>query len=393
MPKHFRVGVVGFGVAGATASLLLARAGHAVALFERAPKVGPVGAGVLLQPSGQEVLRRCGLLERVVARAEPIDELHAVTHRGRTLVRLVYGQLQPSLHGYGLHRGDLFAVLHDEVRQSGVTIELGREMHSYRFAGNQIYLRDSAAKDHGPFDLVIAADGSRSSLRAGARVRQWAHEYTHGALWAVGRGLGVRRQLFQVTRGTRNLIGLLPMGEGRCSLFFGLPRREYPSLVQNGFADWRRQVVALCPPAEELFETVTDFKQLTFTTYQHVWMERWHDRNVLFLGDAAHAMSPHLGQGVNLALLDGWRLAEALASAADVRQAFDRYTAARARQLRFYSWITFLLTPFFQSDGFLKGMARDIALPLLPKVPWVRRQMLLTLAGTKAGFLAGPMRF
>src|SRR5262249_32643054 len=83
------------GAGGGPAAYVLAGAGHEVSLFERAPAVGPVGAGILLQPSGQMALRRLGLLDRVTRDAEPIDELHALTHRGRTLVRLRYDELGP----------------------------------------------------------------------------------------------------------------------------------------------------------------------------------------------------------------------------------------------------------------------------------------------------------
>ena len=60
MREQQRIAIVGSGMAGTMAAALLARAGHAVTLFERAPRVGPVGAGLLLQPSGQAVLRRAG---------------------------------------------------------------------------------------------------------------------------------------------------------------------------------------------------------------------------------------------------------------------------------------------------------------------------------------------
>ena len=71
----FRIAVVGAGIAGTAAALSLARAGHRVELFERAPVLGPVGAGLLLQPSGQAVLRDLGLLPAVTNRSEPIAEL------------------------------------------------------------------------------------------------------------------------------------------------------------------------------------------------------------------------------------------------------------------------------------------------------------------------------
>src|SRR5262249_36091327 len=152
------------------------------------------------------------------------------------------------------------------------------------------------------------------------------YPYEYGTLWLIARCEAVRGKLFQVVRGSQQLMGMLPMGEGRCTLYWGVRKDRKEALFRRGFARWKAEVLSYSPLAAEFFETVTDFGQLLFSTYQHVWMPRWHDRHVLFLGDAAHAMSPHLGQGINMALLDAWCFAECLAKSPDHRAAFEAYT-------------------------------------------------------------------
>jgi 2-polyprenyl-6-methoxyphenol hydroxylase-like FAD-dependent oxidoreductase len=110
-------------------------------------------------------------------------------------------------------------------------------------------------------------------------------------------------------------------------------------------------------------------------------MPRGSSGHVGFIGDAAHATSPHLGQGVNLALIDTATLAAAIEQRSSVTDALADYTDRRRKQLRYYSTVTGLMTPFFQSDGRLRGWARDIGLPLLPSIPPIRRLMLKTLRG------------
>jgi 2-polyprenyl-6-methoxyphenol hydroxylase-like FAD-dependent oxidoreductase len=179
------------------------------------------------------------------------------------------------------------------------------------------------------------------------------------------------------------------MGQDRCSLFWSLHARDKEGLWCGGFDAWKAQVGRECPEAGELLTPFTDARQLAYTEYQHVWMRAWHHENVLYLGDAAHAMSPHLGQGINLAMLDAFVFARILATSTDPQQAFRRYVRRRVHHLRFYAAVTFLLTPFFQSAGFVKGWGRDLALPLLTRVPWIRRQMIMTMAGLKCGFFGG----
>ena len=364
-----RVGVVGFGVAGSTASALLAAAGHEVTVFERAPVLEPAGAGVLLQPSGQRVLERLGLLEQVRAGAARIDELVALAPSGRTISRLRYDDLEPGLHALGVHRSDLHAALAELASGAGVSVRLGEEI-----AGAD----DERLRG---FELIVGADGSRSALRAGSGLVRWEHEYAWGALWAIGTGSPVRGRLHQIVRGTSRLVGVLPLGEGRCNLFWSARRDQVEPLRKRGFDAWRDEVVALCPEAAAPLASLAGWEDVRFTTYRHALLRRPYTGRLVLLGDAGHPMSPHLGQGINLALIDALRLRDAVAGTGTPGEAVRRYASSRRRQLAYYGAVTLALTPFFQSDGRIKGWARDLALPLLPRVPGVRRQMLRALSG------------
>lgn len=390
MHRPYRVGVVGLGVAGASAAYLLARDGHQVTVIERAPVPRPIGAGVLLQMSGQEVLRRMGVLDYVVEHAAPIEELHARHDNGQTLIRTRFGDFEPGCRAYGVHRGVLFNALHALLKTRPVNVCLGCDVVSREVLPNgEVFLRDANGGRHGPFDFVIAADGSRSKLRDACGLPASVTKYPHGTLWVIAPGAGVPGQLLQVVRGNRNLFGLLPLGDGLVTLYWGLPVDQFEEAKRRGLEALKQEVLAFSPESAPVLEFVVDFSQLLLTAYQHVHMPRWHDDHTLFIGDACHAMSPHLGQGINLALLDAWYLAEALRRSASPREAFVAYYRKRRVQLRYYATITYLLSPFFQSDWPILGWGRDIFLPLLPYIPWVKRQMLMTVAGVKGGFFRG----
>jgi 2-polyprenyl-6-methoxyphenol hydroxylase-like FAD-dependent oxidoreductase len=388
----YRVGVVGFGVAGAATAYLLARDGHRVTLLERAPELGPVGAGILLQCSGQEVLRRLGLLDRVLAHAAPLEELFARHARnGRTLVDNRYPELSPEIRAYGVHRGVIFTALADLVRTQSIDVRPACEIVAREDEADGVSLRDARGRTHGPFDFVVAADGSRSRMRDVCRFKASVTHYDHGTLWVNAPGTGVPGRLLQVVERNRKLFGLLPLGDGMVSMYWGLPIREFAPVKARGLDALKNEIRAFAPEAEQVLDFIHDFDQLLFTTYRHVYMRKHFDDHVILIGDAAHAMSPHLGQGLNLALVDAWRFAQAVREHATPLSAFRAFRQKQKAYIRYYATVTYFLSPFFQSDcGFL-GWGRDQVLPLLPYIPWVKRQMLLTVCGVKGGFLKGRM--
>jgi 2-polyprenyl-6-methoxyphenol hydroxylase-like FAD-dependent oxidoreductase len=385
--QTMRLGIVGCGITGTAIACLLSEAGHRIEIFEQASACKPMGAGIMLQPSGQQVLRRMGLLEDVMRVAERLDGMSAVLKSGRELVRLKYSSLEPALFGLGVHRGELYELLLRKCREVGVTIHAGQPIVSAGSSADGHWVESKQAERFGGFDFLIGADGSASALRKQSGIRTRVHEYEHAAMWATGHCEFQPRELLQVVDGTEKLVGLLPIGGNRSSFFWGIRASEYETLRNSSIDKWKASVLEICPAAESVLTGLNTFDDLTFAKYRDVSMKTWFDGRVLFLGDAAHATSPHLGQGVNLALEDAMCFADELGRLGDFAAACDSYTRIRKSKLRYYSRLTRFLTPFFQSSGWGRGKLRDVFLPWFPRTPFVRREMLRTLCGFKNGWL------
>ena len=175
-----RIAVVGAGTAGCAACLFLSRAGHEVTLFEAVENPSSVGTGLLLQPTGMHVLDRLGLLEPVLEKGARITRLRGVTPKGRVVMDLPYERLRPGLFGLGVHRGLLFSILFGALDcrvETGINV---LEIDGAR-------LIDDRGSRHGPFDLVVVADGSRSALRERSGLLKRLKPHAWAALWCIAR--------------------------------------------------------------------------------------------------------------------------------------------------------------------------------------------------------------
>lgn len=164
-PVKLRIGVVGCGTAGPVAATLLARQGHQVELFERAPECRAVGAGFLLQPSGMTVLRELGIEDEVLSHAAKVDRLHIVEPSGETLLDLHYGEIGEGWFGCGLHRPVLLHHLIRAMEDAGVLMKWDWEAISAERENDGWKLTSAKGEVRGGFDLLIICDGARSKLR------------------------------------------------------------------------------------------------------------------------------------------------------------------------------------------------------------------------------------
>lgn len=392
MERQLDIAIVGYGTAGQAAARLLARQGHRLEIFERAPQPRPVGAGLLLQPTGMGVLAELGLLDAALACGQPIQQLSGTTREGRSVIDMAYADLHPQWFGLGIQRGALFELLRDAALEtqlrSGIAIT-----HVDAQRGE---LSDEQDRRYGPYDLVLICGGAATVLRDTGVTRR-DRVYDFGALWCLCADpqQQFNGALLQRYDGARRMAGLLPVGvlpgqdrsSNQVGFFWSLPAAQLQAVRERGAAAWREEVGGYWPQVQPLLESVVDAQQLMPAVYRDAILRRFHSGRVAWLGDAAHAMSPQLGQGANMALLDAAALAQALQRQPDIDQALRVYDRERRRHVWIYQFISRWLTPLFQSERDWAGRLRDLAFGPAGRVPGLRGEMLKVLAGVKCGLL------
>jgi len=262
-----RIGVIGCGVAGMASAMYLARDGHDVTIFDRFAEPRALGAGLLLQPSGQAVLRDLGLLDAVAVEAARIDHLDSRNRSGRRVLDLPYS-LAPHGPGLGVHRSRLFAAMWKGLRTLPIETCFGSAVSGLDDNGRALLLEDG--RRYG-FELIVVAAGVHSPLRRHFAIAR-DHTYPWGCLWTTlrlpaGQALPVLQQRVD---GARIMIGLLPVGLGEAALFWSLRNDRVEEWRSEPLAIWKRRIAEIWPEIEPALETLTGHDQVAHATYRDV---------------------------------------------------------------------------------------------------------------------------
>jgi len=392
-----KVAILGAGPAGLTSALLLERLGYEVTLFERFEAPRPLGSGLILQPTGLAVLAELGLDQAIFSRGARIERLFGRSVPSqRVALDVRYSATGAAWHGLGVHRAALFEVLFDAIQRTRVQIECATPIIGVdASSGTAARILDQSGRHIGPFDLVVDALGARSPLAAatpGFHITSLAY----GALWATVPWPGApfdASALEQRYVRARRMVGLMPIGsrngvqEG--AFFWSIKTPDIAAWRERGLAAWKDEVYEVWPEAQTMLAQINDPAQLSVAEYRHHTLRRPCSNRLVHIGDAAHATSPQLGQGANMALLDALALARALAAQRDLDAALAMYARLRRRHVRVFQTASRLFTPMYQSDSRVLPALRDAVVSPLARVPLAARLIAHLVTGLIVPPLAG----
>jgi 2-polyprenyl-6-methoxyphenol hydroxylase-like FAD-dependent oxidoreductase len=319
-----RVAVVGGGIGGVAAAVALLQRGIDVRLYEQAPALAEVGAGVAIQPNGVRMLKRLGLGDELVRFGARWVEPQFRRSDGTYAAAMWPRELASQIEFYGMHRADLLAMFVD--RLPARVVHTGHRCIGFEQDDEQTVIT-FANGVRATADVVIAADGIHSALQkfvVAPSAPLFSGSVAHRGVvpaasvaWPPGAmrnwlGAGKHFLVFPVRAGELiNYVGFVTTDE-QTKESWSAPGD--PTALAREFAGWDPMVEAIIAQVETTFR---------WGLYDREPLATWTSGRLTLLGDAAHPMLPHTGQGANQAIEDGVALATLLSRA-------DRASAPRA---------------------------------------------------------------
>ena len=329
--KNLKIAVVGAGYGGAAASKALSLLGAAVTVYEQAPQMGEVGAGIGLRPATMARFRQWGIFDAIAQVSSASDYFEILTATGEPIMKDTWPEFGKEKQTYLIHRRDFIEALLSVLPEG--MVQLGHRLETIEDTGGQSVLT-FANGETVEADLVVGADGIKSVVREQlfsdkAPVFSGEHAYRVVISADDAHGMVVDDNLrMYMGRGTK--VYLLPLRHRN--------QMSFDITALNPDGTWAPVITK-----EDLLKTVDGFDErivgiargLDMDTvniravYDIDPVDTWHTDSVVLMGDAAHSMLHHQGQGANSAIEDAGALADALAQAGSVKEALALFQATR----------------------------------------------------------------
>lgn len=366
------IAICGGGIGGLATALALKRAGFAPVVFERhlPQQLRDEGLFLTLAPNGCNALRALDLLDQVAEAGLPTRGLAVFNEAGKRLAMVDYAS-HASRYGAGsvtLRRGALAGVLLDAAQAAGITVHHGAAITEVAPDEGGVALTVNGELQR--FELALACDGLRSTVRRlvfpDLPLPRYSGLIGTGG-FAEAPGVADTDGVMNMVFGRRGFFGYIKQADGPVYWFNSYPAPESETRpVADGVA-FARKLAAMHdgdPLDTTAILAATTRVDRHYPIYDMPELPRWSTGRVLLMGDAAHAVAPHSGQGASLAIEDGIVLAACLAVAPDHAAAFARFERLRRDRVQKAISLGRAVGSQKRAQSWLALRLRDLMLPL-----------------------------
>ncbi len=329
--------IVGGGIGGLTSAIALRRQGYEVDVIEKDPDWAVYGVGIIQQANVVREMGKLDLIDEYLSVSYPFDKVKIFKPDGTLAVEIpsprLAGDQYPS--NIGVSRPALHKVLGDRTRQVGANVSLGVTVDQFTEEDSGVLVKFSDGSQQA-YDMVIGADGLNSLTRQQIFPELEGPKFTGQAVWRYNFELDPDVDCLNAYEG-RNGIGLVPLADNLMYMYLVTYEPDNPRMEVQGLAEKMRDRMQWVPEKlAHLREKITDDDGVVYKPLETIFLTGpWHKGRIVLLGDAAHATTPHMGQGAGMAIEDSIVLAEELARADSVEQAFTAYKERRFERCKY----------------------------------------------------------
>jgi 2-polyprenyl-6-methoxyphenol hydroxylase-like FAD-dependent oxidoreductase len=384
--------IVGGGIGGVVLALLAAAKGRRVVVLDR-QAAGPLDPdrGEIVQPNGLRVLDRLGLLNGLpTAEISRVRRYHFSRIGGPRLVTVDYGAL-PGPYNYTLvgHPRALMSTIRSrlastpliDMRWGAQVVGLIRERRAVVGVEADI----NGTRTRVPASIVVGADGSASPVRAALRIPARVHQYADGYLTFVLPRPDRFGEDGRYYVGRREILGVFPLGADSIYAFYLWPVGQRAALEAQGLPAFTERIAAIDPDLRPALGTLTRWDQIGWMPCVKVVPRAWVANGAALLGDAAHALNPHVAQGRNQALEDAVALDAVLDSCFAAgnfsRRALALYERLRRPRAETLQRLGDEMAFFWNTGNPVLARVRDRVFATLDRKDDLRHKMLTLVAG------------
>lgn len=329
--KNLKIAIVGAGYGGAAAAKALSLLGANVTVYEQAPQMGEVGAGIGLRPATVARFRQWGIFDAIANVSSASDYFEILTATGDPIMKDTWPESGEEKHTYLIHRRDFIEALLGVLPEG--MVQLGHRLETVEDQGGRSVLT-FANGETAEADLVVGADGIKSTVREqlfSAKGPVFSGEHAYRVVISADDAHGmVTDDNLRMYIGKGTKVYLLPLRHRN--------QMSFDITALNPDGTWAPSITK-----EDLLKTVEGFDERIVgiargldmdsvnirAVYDIDPVDTWHTGSVVLMGDAAHSMLHHQGQGANSAIEDAGALADALAQAGSVKEALALFQATR----------------------------------------------------------------
>ncbi|USG66430.1 FAD-dependent monooxygenase [Brevibacillus ruminantium] len=363
--------IIGAGIGGLSTAIALRKIGMNVKVFESKKEVRFAGAGLGIGANAVRALQKLDVGDQVLRAGKLLEELRILTPAGKILQRTETAAISRK---YGpdnvtIERGMLLELLLCALGQEQI-IHTGKTYRRFEQndSGVKVWFEDGSTEEG---DLLVGADGVHSNIRE-ALLPNAKPQYAGYTCWrAVVQAepdlLQYDPNVFIETWGRRGRFGLVPLSNNRIYWFACVNAKSPNSQLRSDtIRDLMRRFEGYHEPIPQILTQTSDRQLLQHDIYYLPPIRRFAFGRIVLLGDAAHAMTPNMGQGAGQSIEDAVILASHLKHNPAIKVALERYERERVGRTGKITRMSNRIGMVAQLDGRVSAALRDALFPSIP---------------------------